>query len=603
MSRLPLRERRVSARRLVVAGAIAAAIVLAVGMGAELLRFGATDQAAAARIAARVQGDFSDITRRLSEVASQIASSPAAPGGLARGDDGQRELFDLLQHARGARSNGIAITIYDAAHLARAWAGRPSDLPVDRISDQAALFVTRAPLGLRLVYVQPIRDAASRHVGSVAAESTLAPTPASAALTPQEFMLPDPIAAVAVRMRFDSSGDDTSPGAFLLRSPAGVPVAEGSVALEAIHEARRAWRAVVGGQLLACVAVTCCLLIGPLLDRRASARDPRTFVRSTVAASALLVVAAGLLRTAFVVTGGAPPGLPGTVVLGGLTAAALAGLWAAAVARLRLHFRAARRDPADARGRWIASQLGAGLVAAVILILAERVVAAIVDASTIDLRHFSLHPWNATRSALLGGLLAVQLAAAWATTLVMAAAPAGWRVPWRHWRTRAVHIAAWVLPTTLAVPLLIARGTPLPPAGVLISCAACAVAAVASRRVVVWYRHATAVARILSLFVAFLAPALLLYPSINFLAERATRRLISTQYSAEARDHLRHLQALTLQTRDEIDADPGLASLVTAPPDASDPAVFSAGAFAVWRRTSLNHERLTSAIELYDRSG
>ena len=596
-------ERPVSWRQLTAAGAIAAVILLAIGLLSELQRFGVTDQAAATRIAERVQGDFADITRVLSAVASQLASSETAARGLARGDDGQRELFDLLRDARGTRRDAVGITIYDAAHVARAWAGRPSDLPADRISDQAALFVTRAPLGLRLVYVQPILDATSRHVGSVAAESTLAPTPASAVLTPPEFMLPDPIAPVSVRMRFDSGGEETPPGAFLLRSPSGAAVAEGSVALEAIHEARRAWRAMVAGQLLACLAMTCCLLVGPLLDRRAAAADPRTFVVSTIAASALLLIAALLLRTSFVVAGGSAPGMPGTVVLGGVTAAALAALWAAAAARLRLRFKGTRRDAAGAQIGLILWQLGAGVVAAVILILAARVAALIVDRSTIDLRHFSLHPWNATRSALLGGLLAVQLAAVWAATLVMAAAPSGWRVPWGRWSTRALLIAAWVLPTALVVPFLTARGVPLASAGVLVTCAACAVAAVFSRRVVVWYRHATAVARILALFVAFVVPALLLYPSINFLAERATRRLITTQYSGEAQNHLRHLQALTLRARDEIDADPGLAGLVTAPPDPSDPAAFSAGAFAVWRRTSLNYERLTSAIELYDRSG
>ena len=65
----------------------------------------------------------------------------------------------------------------------------------------------------------------------------------------------DPIAPVSVRMRFDSGGEETPPGAFLLRSPSGAAVAEGSVALEAIHEARRAWRAMVAGQLLACLAI------------------------------------------------------------------------------------------------------------------------------------------------------------------------------------------------------------------------------------------------------------------------------------------------------------------------------------------------------------
>ena len=176
------------------------------------------------------------------------------------------------------------------------------------------------------------------------------------------------------------------------------------------------------------------------------------------------------------------------MVLAGLTAAALAALWAAAVVRRRLRFRGARRDPAAAPAPWLASQLAAGMVVALILILAERVISAIVDASTIDLRHFSLHPWNATRAGLLGGLLAVQVDGG---VGVDAGAVRGARrlahalATLEHARNPARR--RWTLPTIVAVPLLIAAGTPLPPAGVLIACGACALAAVVSRGVAVWY--------------------------------------------------------------------------------------------------------------------
>ena len=102
----------------------------------------------------------------------------------------------------------------------------------------------------------------------------------------------------------------------------------------------------------------------------------------------------------------------------------------------------------------------------------------------------------------------------------------------------------------------------MPPLGLLLSGVTCGVAALVGRRTLSWYRHATAVARILSLFVAFLVPALLLYPSINFLAERATRRLITTQYASEAQNHVTRLQELTLEARSEIDRDPRLHRLV-----------------------------------------
>jgi hypothetical protein len=98
-------------------------------------------------------------------------------------------------------------------------------------------------------------------------------------------------------------------------------------------------------------------------------------------------------------------------------------------------------------------------------------------------------------------------------------------------------------------------------------------------------------------------PALLLYPSINFLSERGARRLITTQYSVEAQNHVQRLQELTLEARNEIDRDPRLPGLVSEAADQVGPAARSYGAFAIWQRTALNRERLTSAVELYNRSG
>jgi signal transduction histidine kinase len=120
---------------------------------------------------------------------------------------------------------------------------------------------------------------------------------------------------------------------------------------------------------------------------------------------------------------------------------------------------------------------------------------------------------------------------------------------------------------------------------------------------VTWYRHATAVARLFALFLAFLVPSLLLYPSINYLSERATRRLITTQYAVEAQNHVQRLQELTQQARQEIDRDQSLPGLVSVGADQLDPAARSSSAFAVWQKTALNRERLTSAIELYNADG
>jgi signal transduction histidine kinase len=597
-------ERQVSWRRLIAAGVTAAAIVLVTGFAIELWRFGPTDEATAGRIESLVQGDFAAMTGVLSSVTSRVAASPTAASHLDAGDDGQRALFDLLSEARLGRadSRDVAITIYDARGTARAWAGRSSDLPKDRIAGGSGFFVTPSPLGLRLVYIQPILASATRRAGSVAAENILSPTPAAASMAPADFTLSNPIAPVSLRMRYEGAGDNVMDGAFLLRSPAGDAVAEASVAPGDIRRARRAWRAMVGAQVIAAGAVTLLLLIGPLLDRRAASREPRTFVTSTVLASLLLMAGAGALWISFA-AGGTPLSMPGNLILGGVAAAALAALWAAGAARLRLRFKGTRPAPSEDLVRFVAAQIAAGIVVALLLVLAERFFASTVQASSIDLRHFSLHPWNTTRMGLFGGLLALHLAVLWTATLVFVAAPSRWRLPRRGWQTRSLVLACWILPTAVAVGLVSAPDTRVPPLGLVASGVTCAAAALLGRRTVTWYRHATAVARILSLFVAFLVPALLLYPSISFLAERATRHLITTQYGVEAQNHVQRLQELTLEARNEIDRDPRLPGLVGDAADQVEPAARSYGAFAVWQRTALNRERLTSAIELYNSSG
>jgi signal transduction histidine kinase len=599
------RERQVGWRRLIAAGATAAGIVVAVGFATELWRFGATDDATASRIESDVQADFAAMTRALSRVASEVANSPTAAGSLDAGENGQRALFDLLSDARRDRTSArdVAITIYDVRGVARAWAGRPSDLPKDRIAGASDFFVTPSPLGLRLVYVQPILAAPARRVGSVAAENILSPTPAAARMGPVEFALTNPIAPVSLRTRYEGAGDNVSDGAFLLRAPDGDAVAEAAVAPSDVRRARHAWRVMVRAQALAAGGITLLLLIGPLLDRRTASHEARRFVVDTLLVSLLMVGGAAALWTSFGIVGGAPLSMPGNLLLGGLVAAGLAAVWAAGIPRLRARFRGRRRSPSEGVTALLVVQLAAGTVVALVLVVVERLFDSVVQASSIDLRHFSLHPWNGSRIALFGGLLAIQLAALWTATLIFVAAPSRWRLATQGSSWRLLLCACWAAPTGIAVALVYATGARVPPLGLLLSGVTCALAALLGRRIVRWYRHATAVARILSLFVAFLIPALLLYPSINFLAERATERLITTQYAVEAQNHVTHLQELMLVARHEIDRDPRLPGLVSEAARQVGPGASSDGAFAVWQRTALNRERLTSAIELYNRTG
>ncbi len=423
-------------------------------------------------------------------------------------------------------------------------------------------------------------------------------------MAPAEFTLSNPIAPVSLRTRYEGAGDNVADGAFLLRAPDGDAVAEAAVPPGAVRRARDAWRAMVHAQALAAGGITLLLLIGPLLDRRTAAREARGFVLDTLLASALLVGGAFALWASFGLVGGTPLSLPGNLLLGGASAAALAALWAACVAGLRVRLRKHRRAASDSLTSLLVVQLGAGALVALLLVAVERLFDSIVQSSSsIDLRHFSFHPWEGSRLALFGGLLAVHLAALWTATLIFVAAPSRWRLSSQAWPLRFLLLACWVLPTVLAVAFLAARDARVPPLGLLLSGVTCGVVALVGRRTLSWYRHATAVTRILSLFGAFLIPALLLYPSINFLAERATRRLITTQYASEAQNHVTRLQELTLEARSEIDRDPRLHRLVGEAAAQVGPCVSSYGAFAIWQRTALNRERLTSAIELYNGAG
>jgi signal transduction histidine kinase len=595
----------VSWRRQIAAGLTAAGIVVAVGLVMEAWRFGLSDDATAGRIEAQVEADFTSMTAALERVATLVAGSPKAASGVEAGDDGQRALFDLLGDVRRSRSDtqDVAVTIYDARGVAHAWAGRPSDIPPERISGPPGFFVTPSPLGLRLVYIKPVLGTQGRRAGAVAAENILSPAAAAGSMTPAEFRLANPIARVALRTRYEGAGDRGAPGTIVLRSPDGTAIAEASIARSDLHAARQEWRAMVGAEALAALAITLWLLIGPLLDRRAAAREPGTFVLSTLASSLLLAAGSATLWIAFAIVGRAHPPFGVNLILLGGTAAGLASLWTAGAARLRLHVRASRVSADSDRVRFVLTQLAAGMVVAAILVLAERFFATIIESSTIDLRHFSLHPWNTTRTSLFGGLLAVHLAVLWSATILLLAAPSKWRIGLANWRTRLFVLLLWTGPTAVAATLTALPETRTPAFALLASCLVCALFALFGRSLVSWYRHATAVARLLALFLAFLVPSLLLYPSINDLSERATRRLITTQYAVEAQNHAQRLQELTVEARAQIDRDPSLPELVSVSADQLDPASRSSSAFAVWQKTSLNRERLTSAVELYNASG
>ena len=601
--RLDTARRQVNWRRILITGVSVAAAVLAIGGVFERWRFGASPEASAERAERHVESRFNAMILALDTLSQRVAGDPNTAAAMVAGEEGARTLFDLTASARtsAADPDDIAVTVYDVGFVARAWAGRPSEIPGARAGGATTLFVTRSPLGLRLVQVQPILGAQGQRLGSIAAEHVITPAPAAQAFTAREFTLPTPVGPATLRLRHEVPSETPRPGALLLRAPSGELLLEAFVSAAAISDARAGLRRRFATVAIVAVGLTILLLIGPVLDRRGAARDERTFIRTTALAVLLGASGGAVLWLALAVLTRGVPGTPVTLLLAGFTASALVALLAGPAARLRVAVRARRVFVSRALLRLTVAQAFAGVTVTGLVVLFQRLIDKAIDPVSIDLRHLSLHPWgDGSRAVLLAGVLAIHLAVLWSGTLTLTAAIAPWRISRVKPGLRLLVLGIWTAPAVLTASMAAVRNWPLSSVGLILSVIACGVAALSGNRVVTWYRHTTVASRIFALFGAFLVPSLLLYPSLDFFAERATRRLITEQYAVQAQRHPQTLQALMAEAQRDIDALTTIADLVS---NAAGLPPTPDLAFLVWRQTALARERLTSAVELYDVNG
>src|SRR5262249_11247565 len=99
-------------------------------------------------------------------------------------------------------------------------------------------------------------------------------------------------------------------------------------------------------------------------------------------------------------------------------------------------------------------------------------------------------------------------------------------------------------------------------------------------------------------FLALLAPALAMYPSLFAFAIGAKERLIATTYGPQALSQREDLQRRLTRAIEEIDTLP-LRDFVVGP----DETPATDRAFVVWSRTDLHRYRLTSSVELFRADG
>jgi signal transduction histidine kinase len=609
---------RVSAARIFAGGCAVAAAVVLIGFLVEFYRLGTSDAMAAASLEQDVRAEFTEMTDHLVTVAQHIARDPEVAAAMgsdtdADADTRARTLFDVAARERdtiAGEAADLAVTIYDASGAPKAWAGPASDLPPERTKASAAsLFLEPSPLGLRLVYLEPIAAAARPRGGAVAAEDVLtAAPPASILLTTSSYEMTTTRGNVTLRVHHPGDSPPTDrqdQRHFQISAPDGTPLLDASVSFLAVAADREEHRRAIAGLALSIFAVTILLLTGPLLDRRAIAREAPRELALTLSVVAVVVAGGMLAWFAFRVSpwylaSGNRKAMK--LLLSGSLPAALAAACVSAAVRLRIAIRSRRHWPDDELMLFGTTQLAAGILIAALLAVFEIVLGRSVDPAAVDLRHFSLHPWTTDRLATLAGVLLGHAALLWSCALCAVMALSRWRLP-RQWSSKHVIAAAlWLLPTIAIAVGGTLRGWPVPPVAVVLGAVASTLAALVGPRLAVWYRRAPVVSRLVVLFMAFLVPALLVYPSVQFFGERSIRHLIETQYAVEAMQHPQTLQSRLHTALEEISALPNLDALVATAAGGPLPRRTDT-AFRIWSQTVLARERLTSDVEIYDATG
>ncbi len=585
------------------AGIAAALAVGAIGWGTERLRFGATDQSALARVQQEIRDQLDGRADRMGALAARAGVTADELRAAPRDPRAARVLFDRAAAVLQAEETGrTGITIYGENATPLAWAGRVFDLPRERLEGPAALFIAPGTSGPRLVRIEPIVDRQALSVrstlprlGTIAVEHSLAAVKGSGA-APDTFVIETSIAPVVARPRV---GDAHPPGSQAVSvSSRGGLVVEADVSAATVAAARAQWRAVTVALVVLTLGLTLLCAVGPLLDRRASARDRFSFATHTIGIAALLVASFALLAfAAHDVTGSSAPTSPVGLVLLALELLALVAVALDLVERVRV----ARPRPSIAGSRFGVRLLIlyaiAGAASGGILGLYEQALRRLVENTSLDVLHFSLHPVGTARLAVAFGLVLLHAAAVWAAVVVTRAAAALSR-PRRRLTPRLAAMLAWT-GAALVTAVIFARARELPIMPLLTALGAAGMCAAALARVSRGLRRASQAARLFVLFVALLVPALALYPSLFAYATSAKERLVSTVYGPETISQREDLQRRIQQAIEQIDAQPSLPELVAG----ADETPTTDRAFVVWSRTDLAKYRLTSAVELYNADG
>jgi signal transduction histidine kinase len=610
-----------AAARLAAGGLVAAAAIAVAAFVIERTQLGGDLQTSRARLRAEVEGEFAALTARLDQGVRGLALDPDI---LRRADQGDqaatRLLFERITAA--AAMPNVAISIYGAMNEPVAWTGRSEEVPDDRLTGPASLFLAQSTQGLQLVRVQPVIDAADpqRHIGAIVAEAPL-PGSTSTPLAGAEFLLATSIVPVSLRLQFEGAAESGA-GAFVIRSATSEPLVAVTVSGSDLAGARQRIRDRLLAAELALVAVILLLFTGALLDWRRFSRSIRVAVLATIGIAALLLAARAILWIAARKAGLAEPSLitaspwstlaeftlasPVDFFLNGLTAA---GLLVLAISSFAL-WRTAHRpgigvvlvNRPSAAALYYFTQLAAGVAVTALVLWYEWLLRTHVSQAPVDILRFALDRWDPNRMLVVIGLVALNGAMVGLAILLFRMAWSPWVFPEHRvwWRLRGAVL--WLLPAAIVFsPTVIGDRAPRWPTFAVIAFAA------ASAWIVSRYaprvHHSSQATRLLLAFLAVALPSLVLYPSLVDAALRSREQLIASRYAPEVLNQRQDVQAKLQRALREIDRVEALDDLVRAsdPPVAGAPPI--GAAFLVWSQTSLAAERLTSSVELHNAAG
>jgi nitrogen fixation/metabolism regulation signal transduction histidine kinase len=609
--------------RIGAGGAVCALLVLAAGGLIQRFVLGVDDAGMRVKVETEVRSAFDRMARRLREMALE-AGEPATIHSAIDGDTGaiRRLLTSTAAVVSEDDPYDSALTIYSNDGEPVAWSGRPTELLADRLQGEEAWFGALGASGLRLMYVRPVMENGTR-IGTIAVErpvtvSVDATGRRVSGLQGQDtdaFRFRTWIAEVSLQLRYE--GEPTSDGAttFAIDDPSGSRLLTATIDPDDLAATRSRWQAATRSIALIVIAVTILLFTGPLVDWRNRARSVRPYVTALVTICAGIIVARIILRAASpadwsdaaMFSGVAyasslfPPFLTSAFdfLLTSGAAFAIVTLLLFAIESLRLHGRQNRQAVSDAPLAFVITQVVGGFLVAALLLGHVALLQDTIAHTNLDLLHFSLHPWEASRLTMQVALLMAHAAAIGLTVVILRAALHRWRIPRTDWRMWSVTLLAWTLPAFAWQLIAGQSGTRTLPllAAILVAIGL----TVAAGRLAARYRHGSQAFRLTLLTLPMIAPAFAFYPTVVQLARDAKEDFVEARYAPQVRNLRQNVQMQVQQSLSQIDAMPELVDLITT--KVTDSETLTDRAFQVWQSTALATYPITSSIELYGPDG